>query len=355
MSEKDCELSLYIISLENNKWLLHLSRQSDESILFFECQIIYQYAKKNRPLCVDSVIEIDNILNIDFYVKKYMYEYGIDNVRGGSYSYDVLKEPFLKTLNHELSIHISTFENNNQLFQEIYDKYINIKDKTILEIEYQKILKKVNSYDTLKYKLQLIQYYSFDRDYDTSILNDHSKDDTNLQINKQILDDIEWIRNQISIWKNNYLHFSIQDCMNELNRNWVAISINYSVENQEKYEEIIKKIKVVNTIYYSVFSQEINNGLNDPQTITMYKRPNLIFDMFFYDHSNTNYMALIQQNGLDNIIDYSFGILSDFENIIHYILNRIEEYEFDMASYESNFEQRSQFTIDVLYKLIHFE
>jgi hypothetical protein len=261
----------------------------------------------------------------------------------------------LKTLNHELSIHISTFENNNQLFQEIYDKYINIKDKTILEIEYQKILKKVNSYDTLKYKLQLIQYYSFDRDYDTSILNDHSKDDTNLQINKQILDDIEWIRNQISIWKNNYLHFSIQDCMNELNRNWVAISINYSVENQEKYEEIIKKIKVVNTIYYSVFSQEINNGLNDPQTITMYKRPNLIFDMFFYDHSNTNYMALIQQNGLDNIIDYSFGILSDFENIIHYILNRIEEYEFDMASYESNFEQRSQFTIDVLYKLIHFE
>lgn len=350
--QEDSQIKLFIISLENNKWLLHLSRQTDESVLFFECQIIYKFAKKNRPYKVAAIHQIDNILEIDFYVKKYMFEYGVANVRGGSYQDEYLPDYMVATLNHEISIHISTFENNVQYFQEIYDKYKTIQDKVILEFEYNKMMKQMNHYSNTKYILDLIKYYTSSYDKTPSLIyDDHDDHDNygmlemNIVINKTILEDINWLKEKILDWKKQYIRNSIQDCMNEVNKNWVPIKIEYSKKDEKKYENIMNKLKMVNMIYQKVF-QEDNSDKN-----TIYKTPNIIFDNFFYN--NSNMPRLIQENGLDNIIEFTISALGNYENTVYFTINRIDEYEFDMATYDVSFQKISQYTIDILNKLIN--
>jgi hypothetical protein len=348
MSSSNSNLSLFIILLENNKWLLHLTRQEDELTLFFECEIIYNFAKKNRPYKIEAIQEIDNILEIDFYVKKYMFEYGIENVRGGSYSDEYLPDYMVATLKHEISIHISTFENNVQYFKEIYEKYEKIKDKTLLQFEYNKMMKQIKHYKNTKYILDLIKYYTLTYDKTPSLIYDddnYNTYETNTNVNKTILGDISWLKEKIFDWKKQYIRTSIQDCMNKINNNWVSIKIEYSKKDEQKYENIMNKLKMVNTIYQKIF-QEDNSNKND-----IYKTPNIIFDNFFYN--NSNLPTLIQDNGLDNIIEFTISALEYYENMVYFTINRIDEYEYDMATYDVSFEKVSQYTIDILNKLIN--
>ena len=274
MRRDNYELKLFIILLENNKWLLHVSRETDPNILFLECEIIYKYAKKNRPIKIKSIRIIDNILEIDFYVKQYMFEYGIDNVRGGSYQDEILGEHFIKTLNHELSIHISTFDNNLQFFKEIYEKYKNINDTTILEFEYNKISNQVRQYGITKYYLELVKYYCFINN--SNNINDEEESyQTNIVIDRTYLEDIEWIKQKIMEWKHQYIENSIQRYTNEENIQTDFNTYQHSKDDERKYDFIMNKFKVLNIIYRKVFEKNIS------EKNKIYETPNDIFDIFF--------------------------------------------------------------------------
>ena len=104
---------------------------------------------------------------------------------------------------------------------------------------------------------------------------------------------------------------------------------------------------MVNMIYQKVFQEY--QPEQDKNTI--YKTPNIIFDNFFYE--NSNLPTLIQDNGLDNIIEFTVSALEYYENTVYFTINRIDEYEFDMATYDVSFEKVSQYTIDILNKLIN--
>lgn len=61
-----------------------------------------QWTKKYKPIEVVEVIENADMYDEDKYTKKYMSQYGIDNVRGGSYLQTILPEYQLKSLEQEL-------------------------------------------------------------------------------------------------------------------------------------------------------------------------------------------------------------------------------------------------------------
>jgi hypothetical protein len=169
----------------------------------------------------------------------------------------------------------------------------------------------------------------------------------NIVINKTILEDINWLKEKILDWKKQYIRTSIQDCMNKINKNWISAKMEYSKEDEKKYENIMNKLKMVNMIYQKVFQEY--QPEQDKNTI--YKTPNIIFDNFFYE--NSNLPTLIQDNGLDNIIEFTVSALEYYENTVYFTINRIDEYEFDMATYDVSFEKVSQYTIDILNKLIN--
>ena len=115
---------LYIIKLEQDKYLIHFDNEKTDKEIILECEIYYDYAKKYKPL---SIIEKNNLLDffdIDKTVKYYMYLYGYANVRGGSYIDEELPDYLEKTLNKELDFLEKEELDYSYLLNEIIDKYI---------------------------------------------------------------------------------------------------------------------------------------------------------------------------------------------------------------------------------------
>ena len=80
-----------VLKLENDKWFI-LLRESSKFILEtnFNCEDSeayqsYEFTKKYPPMHVHEIKPNCNEFYLDKYVKMYMNEYGIDNVRGGRY------------------------------------------------------------------------------------------------------------------------------------------------------------------------------------------------------------------------------------------------------------------------------
>jgi hypothetical protein len=99
--------NLHAILLENDNVLIHTSSKTSNDDLFEECKKIYDFAKTNPPKCVIEMVTVTSLLAIDYYVKQYMSYYGIDHVRGGTYSQTTLSESQSANLEQELQIEAS--------------------------------------------------------------------------------------------------------------------------------------------------------------------------------------------------------------------------------------------------------
>ena len=82
---------IYILELIDEKWYIgSINTHSEIDIKInthFDNDNTYcEFTTKYSPKKIYKIIEIDDIDDTDKYVKKYMKEYGIDNVRGGSYT-----------------------------------------------------------------------------------------------------------------------------------------------------------------------------------------------------------------------------------------------------------------------------
>jgi hypothetical protein len=151
------EYSLYILYIENNKIIIHLSQKdTDNNFLLKECSVLYYPITKLEIL---NKIQIESLFEIDMYVKKYMKEYGIENVRGGSYSNKLLDERNIEIIKKEISIEItidnllkkccsvlnySILTDLEWLLEFIINKDINIKKEYVEK--YKKILEILNYY-----------------------------------------------------------------------------------------------------------------------------------------------------------------------------------------------------------------
>jgi hypothetical protein len=96
--------TIYCLELENARFFLFIrpSPSSNPIELFLEAVLTYEYLQQNKPLSINGCWPETDPLHLDHLVKKYMLQYGISQVRGGSYSDPLLTPEQQAFLNTEL-------------------------------------------------------------------------------------------------------------------------------------------------------------------------------------------------------------------------------------------------------------
>jgi len=78
-------VNIYILKCQNSKYYVGKTNNIERIRNHFENNGAV-FTKKYKPLSIDKIIENQNDFDEDKFVKEYMSIYGVDNVRGGSYS-----------------------------------------------------------------------------------------------------------------------------------------------------------------------------------------------------------------------------------------------------------------------------
>lgn len=297
---------LSVIELQNKYYFIFVSSEKPSYKIMEDCEFYYDFAKINKPIKIIEQIKINDDFIIDLTVKTYMYFYGYNYVRGGSYSEEILSKSQENTIEKELDF-IENVENidRDYLMKQIqrYNKnYISIEeiDKTILEIRenFQKYEFDKRKYDELfphpfKDILKHIIPEDFDWLYDICILNIRSSDST-FSITSH--DKIYIQKYKILLNIINYLNF-------------LSINTEFFIKYSRELEE------------YSIYL----------------KYPQFIFDDFIY-HNTTK-----SSNKLEPFCLF-------LKTLLYVAINRIDEYKYDMLTYEYNIEWTTPRILYILEK-----
>ena len=95
--------TIYVLLCEDNRYYIgKTERKIKERINEHFTNNGSHWTKKYKPIKIVETIQSDDKMDEDKYTKKYMLLYGIERVRGGSYTDMVLPEYKLKCLRDEL-------------------------------------------------------------------------------------------------------------------------------------------------------------------------------------------------------------------------------------------------------------
>jgi len=98
----DRRLSIYILKCTGNKYYVGKSRDHNIRIAQHFSGEGSSWTKMYKPLKIVSIISNCDAYDEDKYTLMYMNKYGINNVRGGTYSKIVLESYHVKTLKDQL-------------------------------------------------------------------------------------------------------------------------------------------------------------------------------------------------------------------------------------------------------------
>lgn len=152
-------ISIFVLLLEKNRYFIYRSynKMNIDFQLFIEFEICYDFPKLYKPLNIVEIIPEENSFHLDYIVKKYMIKYGIENVRGGSYSQTILSEKQTEMLQFELSS-VSKYEN----YKEKLNSFIVINENSKEEFNWLRdICNTIYSEYEYKYenKKKYIEFY----------------------------------------------------------------------------------------------------------------------------------------------------------------------------------------------------
>lgn len=99
LSDEEYTKYIYILQLENNKYYIGKTTNPDVRIDNHFSNNGAAWTKKYKPIKVHKIIPGDDF-DEDKYTLKYMSDYGIDNVRGGSYCEINLNTDKINQINH---------------------------------------------------------------------------------------------------------------------------------------------------------------------------------------------------------------------------------------------------------------
>lgn len=96
-------MHIYILKLQKDKYYIGRTCDIKKSVQKHFNGTGNPWTKKYRPL--EIILELNDVepLDEDYWTKKYMLLYGIDNVRGGTYNSIILESEEIRFLNKELS------------------------------------------------------------------------------------------------------------------------------------------------------------------------------------------------------------------------------------------------------------
>ena len=94
--------NIYILKLKNNKYYIGKTNDIEKRFLEHMSGNGSLWTQINKPIKIEKVIPNASKYDEDRYVKEYMYKYGIDNVRGGTYVTEELDEIARYSLQKEL-------------------------------------------------------------------------------------------------------------------------------------------------------------------------------------------------------------------------------------------------------------
>jgi hypothetical protein len=263
-------LIIYVLQLENDKWFLHVSTPLNEYVLL-ECETLFEFVKKNKPIRIFETLNLRDKYEINSHVKRYMEYIGIDNVRGGIYSDEILPEYVINNLRLEISSSIDTYEKKVAIFNNIRRK----KDLTIVDFN-----NKMNEYTNLINK----GYNEFNRDFFT---------------------DLEWFTDIIKNAEKDDITYKPRG-LNKIN----------SYDNA-RYKSLLKKLDSVYNFYFNLDEDTIKV---EPSVIL--QKPLFIFDRIFYHPYNIKDCA--------GEIDIALNLIRKYEFMGYTLINIIDGLEFDL-------------------------
>ena len=300
------ELKLHVLQLENKKWFLHVSPRQYEEYLFLECSTIYDFVRNNPPMSVFSVIDITFSLDVNYHVKKYMKSYGIENVRGGNYTDEVLSEDVVKHLELEISTTFSEYTKEPELFQQILQSYIYKLHISNNDFDFDGEIKRLNT-DLEKYNKEKKQY-------------DFFKNKNGIKIDRTIISDVEWIIEKINT-------------ILPIEENKVGIPYSNQADI-DRYKTFIKKYEVLYEKYYLLDEDKIRLIPS-----VHLKNPSFILDNVFY------HPRLI--NNWEAYLEDAVKFMEKIEFMAYAMINFIEELEFDVHQYNTNIEKYTKYSIEI--------
>ena len=302
-------LLAHVVLLTDDKLFFHTSQSSihaDDKILL-ECEIMYDYVRKYKPIRILETVVLRHDSELDHFVKKYMKQYGIENVRGGTYSNMDLTDTEKQFIMREHATTIESMSNRWLSMTNLFTEYNDIPTWPLerLNEEMVKTMNRQSLYDN-----------------ETAMLRNYSIGHNNIETTAIFLADIKWLFNTAA--KN------LQHPRN---------SIHSGKDVTQKYRKILDKMKAL----YKIFSTYGDVEITYKPLIHLYA-PETILDVFFL-----HYHKIVDLNiHMDQFIKF----LEYYEYIFYFIKCRIDEYTFDVNTYPPDFKVTNQYRIQYLQHYI---
>ena len=199
-----------------------------------------------------------------------------------------------------------------------------------LENEKSRILKKTEYYRDVMYNYNVIkssihQYDNSNSINNMSILDDannDAKNETNIEFTSRVFRDLEWLTRWINSYTDTF---------------W---NTQYAYQRDTNmYENILERISIIINIYIKIC------GKHKKEIPDILISPNQILDLFFYQEHITDNIHKAQQ--------YALELLKNIETITYIVLNRTEEYEFDLRNYDYVFHNNVDIDLEFIDILLY--
>ena len=281
----DDSFFIYALALEHEYMLLHASLKTDIKDVKNECENMYEIAKLHKPLAIfDMICHTKDLSLLDYYVKKYMLEYGIFYVRGGSYYEPILPDYLSKSLESEfktIDCYKKNYKNPGNIVPKYSQEYIELNEK-----------------------------YRYIREFEDSNGNTYC-------ITRDIIREIEWISDKI--------HFIRSATLN-------------LIDYEKKNGIIFHKKNEGNSVSYFEFDEH-----NESMYNSILHNIRKIIEKFFIIYQDNAYKMYENENK-KTIVDYTLLSLSNYDSnqlneiikntefFIYSVINHLEELEFDLST-----------------------
>lgn len=297
---------LHIILLTSDKIFLHVSNTNvnEEARILMECKIMYEYIHKYQPIRRLETVVLHQDTELDYYVKKYMKCYGIDNVRGGRYTDIELTNQDRQFIERELSMNIRTMQHKTNIMNTIFDEYSG--SWTLEQLD-----KECNHWETQQTKY----------DNETQMLHNLTKWQHHIVTEKLFLTDLKWLMNRCI---KNTIH---------------SVGTKSTKEDMVKYKQILAKMKEL----YAIFRDYLDVDIKYEARIQLYA-PEVVLDMFIL-HYNGECRREIYVEDLIKLLEY-------YEYIFYCVKCKADEYKFDISTYPPDFEIANKYRLTYLQQMI---